>query len=122
MQHSKHEKYYKEVSVIGVSLLVTREWRYDSSEPPFNPDYGADDTLPVVTILVKRRTEAAERLRVDLLRSLDGQVHVFCRCSSEPHPLIVCVTYSKHKCGYTNDGCSDTEHYICSKPNCQTRT
>ena len=69
------------VRVIGASPLVTMEWRYDSSEPPLYPDCGADDTLPVVTILVKRKTEVAERLRVDLLRSLGGQVHVFYRCS-----------------------------------------
>ena len=48
-------------------------------------------------------------------------MQVFCRCSSEPHPLIVCGTYSKLKHGCMNDGCLDNEHYICSKPNCQTR-
>ena len=121
MRHAKHEKYYKQVRVIGASPLVTREWRYDSSEPPLYPDCGSDETLPTVTILVKSKTKAAERLRVDLLRSLGGQVHVFCSCSSEPHPLIVYGTYSKHKRGCMNDGCSDNEHYICSKPDCQTR-
>ena len=63
--------------MIGAPPLVTREWRYDSSEPPLYPDCGADDTLPVVTILVKRKKKAAEHLRVNLLRSLGGQVHVF---------------------------------------------
>ena len=33
----------------------------------------------------------------------------------------MCGTYSKHKRGCMNAGCSDNEHYICSKPDCQTR-
>ena len=62
VRHLKHEKYYKQVRVIGVSPLVTREWRHTSSELPIYPDCWANGMLPVVTILAKRRTGVAERM------------------------------------------------------------
>ena len=74
MKHSRHEKYYKQVRLLNAPVLVARDWIYDSSESPLDPDCNANGVFSVVTVLVKTKTDTADCLKFDLLQSLGSQV------------------------------------------------
>ena len=74
-----------------------------------------------VTVYVKLSTPSLEKMKLDFHRSLGGQVHVFCSCSSNTFPLIPTAKNKETKGKCMNSDCEGKEAYICSKYLCNTK-
>ena len=72
-----------------------------------------DDAMFYITVYVKVQQTPAEKYCLDFHKSLGGQVHVFCKCTTDPFPLIVTGRRKKDKKVCITPGCTGTEHYIC---------
>ena len=98
------------------AIFITRDWQSCGHPKTFTNHH-----FFVITILVKIEIERSTMLRNNLMKSLGGQTHVFCNCSQDPLPLIVCGKYSKHKRQCMSHNCWNGEDYFCSKSRCKTR-
>ena len=74
-----------------------------------------------VTVYVKLSTPSLKKMKLDFHRSLGGQVHVFCSCSSNTFPLIPTAKNKETKGKCMNSDCEGKEAYICSKYLCNTK-
>ena len=91
----------------------------DGREFPVLPQ----DSFYYVTVYVKVKNRSAEQFKMDLHRSLGGQVHVFCKCAGdESFPLIVTGREKEEKRTCMIPNCNGKEHYVCcNDTSCQTR-
>ena len=79
-----------------------------------------DGCFMYVSVYVRMRNERSEQYKLDFMKSLGGQVHVFCSCTIQPFPLIISHGSKTEKRNCTKDNCGKTAHYICSSPTCKT--
>ena len=73
-----------------------------------------------VTVFINLVSPIAEEYRLQVAKSLGGQVKVFCDCSKS-NPLIVSRRRKKDKRKCMNGNCGGLERFICSDVECGTK-
>ena len=74
-----------------------------------------------VVVYVRVGTDDVDEFKMDIHRSIGGQVAVFCPCSGKCNPLVVTGRRKEDLRVCMNCGCQRPEKYTCSRVGCATR-
>lgn len=81
----------------------------------------SDQWFHYVVVYVRVGTDDVDEFKMDIHRSIGGQVSVFCPCSGKCNPLIISGRRKEDQRVCMNCGCQRPEKYTCCRVGCATR-